>query len=240
MITIPTHELIGMISDMLPFVDVDKDSIAGHCIRIEQDGDELTMLATNRMQAFRVTWSPQDIAETAFDVRLHSDFNVRITPADAKAIVSAFKMPSKLDYAPLNVSAQVHSLAENTYRLTVSRSSEDDLWSALSMNVTGRGVPIKDTSDVPESDIHGLINGQVGGSDVGLYGLTWNPKVLANLGKVERHGAIKVTHRSSRDGAPVYVKAGRLDGVMFPVRELPGGRVDVLRTGSGVLTAVDA
>lgn len=235
MITIPTHELIGMISDMLPFVDTDKDSIATHCVRIEQSDDTLTMLATNRAQVFRVTWSSEN---DGHNWGAGSNFSVRISPTDAKAIVSAFKLGQKLDYAVLRVSARIMSVEDNTYRLEIWRGAEEDMWSALTMHVTGRGTPIADNGDAPEPDIHGLINSAAGDDrpEVMLAGLTWSPKLLANLGKVERHGAVRIAHRSSRDGAPVYVKAERLDGIMFPVKELSGERVDILRTGAGVLT----
>lgn len=244
MITIPTHALLDMIGDMLPFVDTDKDSIATHCVRIEQAGQALTMLATNRAVAARVTWEPDNIPESPFSESLHSDFSVRITPTDAKAIVSAFKLPSKLDHAPIEISAHLPFADRNLYRLRVNRPAEPDIWSALQLDVTGRGVPIPDNGDVPEIDIHKMINEIAGtGIDmVALPGLQLSPRVLAALGKVERHGALKFAFRSTRDGAPFYVKAEAFDAVVFPVKErrdayerAVGQASNVLRDGAGAL-----
>lgn len=247
MITIPTHALLDMIGDMLPFVDTDKDSIATHCVRVEQADDVLTMLATNRAIAARVTWSPDgDGGRTKGD-----DFSVRITPTDAKAIVSTFKLPSKLDHAPVQVSAyQVTSLADNLYRVKIFRPAEPDMWSELSMHVTGRGAPRPDSGDVPEMDIHKLIDVHMGDKpEAMLAGIKLSPRVLAALGRVERHGALQFIFRKSRDGAPFYVKGdnaalGLFDAVVMPVKGKPDayeravGQVsDVLRDGAGVLAS---
>lgn len=229
MITLPTHELLNMIGDMLPFVDTDKDSIATHCVRVEQKGDLLTMLATNRAIAARVSWSPDD-----GPVEVRGDFDVRISPADAKAIVSAFKLPSKLDWAPVEIS--VVERPDFTYRLEIARPPAPDMWPALTLYVDGRGIPDLDAGDTPEIDIHRLINDHMDDDmSAMLSGITLTPRVLVALGKVERHGSLKFHYRSTRDGAPFYVKAGAFDAVAFPVRELPGGRIDVLRDGAGVL-----
>lgn len=220
MITLPTHELLNMIGDMLPFVDTDKDSVATHCVRVEQKDDVLTMLATNRAIAARVTWSPDD-----GPVEVTGSFDVRISPADAKAITSAFKLPSKLDYAPVEISVVNGSILHAPCRLKIHRPAELDMWAASTLYVTGRGIPDADAGDTPEIDIHQLINDHMGDHHVVLPGITLTPRVLAALGKVERHGALKFHYRSTRDGAPFYVKAGAFDAVAFAVRELPGGRV---------------
>lgn len=217
MITIPTYELLGMIADMLPFVDSDKDSAATHCVRIEQADDTLTMLATNRSQMFRVTWTPED-PELGLGL---GSFDVRVTPADAKVIANAFKLPEKLSHAPLTVSAsRVMASSDHLYRLKITRDA-DALWPATTVTVTGWGVPNVDEGDSPEIDIHGTINalGRDDRVDAMLTRTGFNPKLLANLGKVERHGVVKMSFCSGRDGAPMYVHAGkRFDGVMFPAK----------------------
>jgi hypothetical protein len=248
MITTTTAELLGMIGDMLPFVDPDKDSTALHCVRIEQSGDRLTMLATNRAQAMRVHWEAGDSEGEGW--RAHGSdgdgFDVRITPSDAKAIVSTFKLGMKLDHAPVTLSTQVSSLMEGTHFLKITREASEDLWSRLSMVVTGRGVPNLDAGDAPEIDIHELVdkNAERAGVNV-TSALAWTPRLLANLGRVERHGTLTMSFTSMRDGAPVYVKAGeRFDGIMYPVKqrteEYRPGASDTLRTGSGLLVTADA
>jgi hypothetical protein len=249
MITTTTAELLGMIGDMLPFVDPDKDSTALHCVRIEQSGDRLTMLATNRAQAVRVSWEAGD--SEGEEWRAHGSdahgFDLRLTPSDAKAIVSTFKLGMKLDHAPVTLSRRAGPYADGTDFLKITREASEDHWSELTMVVTGRGVPNLDAGDAPEIDIHELVdkNAERAGVNV-TEALAWTPRLLANLGKVERHGVLTMSFTSMRDGAPVYVKAGkRFDGIMYPVKRergayRPGADSDILRTGSGLLVAADA
>lgn len=238
MITLTTAALLGMIGDMLPFVDPDKDSTAHHCVRIEQRGDTLRMLATNRAQAFRVEWVADAVAGILSDT-----FDVRITPTDAKAIVSSFKLGMKLEHAPvaLTVAGQV-----GRQRLMIIREGEPELWSALTMHVAARGVPDLEAGDSPEIDIHNVID--AGRERVGrgqMLAVSWDSRLLANLGKVDRHGALTMAFTSTRDGLPVYVAAEkRFDGIMYPVKRRteeyrPGAASDILRTGSGVLAVGD-
>lgn len=236
MITLSTAELLGMIGDMLPFVDPDKDSTAHHCIRIEQKGDTLTMLATNRAQAFRVGY----VAESAAGITLE-EFDVRISPVDAKAIVSAFKLGIKLEHAPVTLRVR----GTSARHLVVSREREEEAWSALTMHVTAREAPNLEAGDSPEIDIHQVV-GAASRAHVNMVpAIAWSPRLLANLGKVERHGEMVMAFTSTRDGAPVYVQAGeRFDGIMYPVKReredyRPGAVSDVLRTGSGLLVSVD-
>jgi hypothetical protein len=245
MITIPTGELIGLVNDVLPFVDSDKDSPTTHCVRVEQVGDRLTTLATSRTMAARSTWSPDD-----GPVEIAGNFDIRISPAEAKAIVSTFKLPDKLSAAPLEISMVPGYMTSGLYRLRIFRPGLQDVYSALKMDVEGRGPSEPDNGDAPEIDINHRLDQCMVDSDPSradarrIQSAAFSPLVFAALGKVQRHGILKLHWTSERDGSAVYVKAGPFDAMAYQAKvgprahdgvTLSGG--DILRNGSGLLVA---
>jgi hypothetical protein len=229
MIALPTREITGMIGDVLPFVSPDKDDLRHHCVRIESRDAHVKMLATNRTQAVRVSWTEDDVDATPEDDDAvfaeygpetgHPAFDVRIGVAEAKSLASAFKLPTKLGWAPVSLRVIGDSYAANLYTLIVERKASGELWPALTMRVSGVGVPIPENGDTAEVDIHQAIDMVSGKAPTPLHGVAFNPKLLGNFAKVERHGAMRMFFTSAVDGAPVHIEMGtRFEGIAHQVK----------------------
>lgn len=221
-IILSTRELVGLLGDVLPFVATDEDDVAHTCVRVEWNPEDETLftLATNRSQAVRSVWdvdSEEGEEEVPYAYGLLGDdpaFSVRVATRSAKDIVSAFKLPDKISWAPVEVSVILN--ASNIAVLKVQRKASGDLWPALTMHVAGRGAPIEEDGDPKEVDIHKIISQYVG--QEGETGtLAFSAKLLGNLAKVERHGPLEFSS-FAEGGAPVYIKAGeRFDGIFMQV-----------------------
>lgn len=115
MITIPTSELLGLITDVIGFAPASKDN--PNCgILIEWDGDDLHAAAYDVLSAGRATWTPGEGDETDLDADGDSPYDIDtnwggddspwrafISAEDAKEIVKTFKLPAKFRLVPLLV-----------------------------------------------------------------------------------------------------------------------------------------
>lgn len=114
MLTIPTSELIGLITDVIGFAPSAKDD-PSNGILIEWDGDALSAAAYDVLSAGRSMWVPGDGEEGDLDdgddsgaseIRWGGDdspWKVFISGADAREIVKTFKLPAKHRLVPLLV-----------------------------------------------------------------------------------------------------------------------------------------
>jgi hypothetical protein len=115
MLTIPTSELIGLITDVIGFAPSAKDD-PSNGILIEWDGHELSAAGYDVLSGGVSTWTPgegqegslddSEGAHDATDIDWGGDdspWKVFISGADAREIVKTFKLPAKLWRVPLLV-----------------------------------------------------------------------------------------------------------------------------------------
>lgn len=129
MLTIPTAELVGLLSDVIPFAHTDKDLPDVNSVLLEWDGDRLHAQATDQYSAGWCTWDPDDdqpggdndgpVQDDLFTEWGSDDlrWRVLITLADAAEAVKVFKLPAKEGRTPLHVAVEYN-------RLTIKRGKE--------------------------------------------------------------------------------------------------------------------
>lgn len=111
MITVPTADLVGILSDVVPFAFDDNDIPDINCVRLEWDGNRLHALSTDRYRLAWSTWEPGEVAvgeEVQDD--LFTDWGsaddpwaMTIALDEAKELVKVFKLPPKEGHTPLTV-----------------------------------------------------------------------------------------------------------------------------------------
>lgn len=111
MITIPTADLVGVISDVLPFASPDKDWPERWAVNIEWDGEQLHAFATDGYRLGWSRWEPGDVGE---DEEVQDDlftqwgsgdapWSITLQLADATELAKVFKLPTKEWQTPLIV-----------------------------------------------------------------------------------------------------------------------------------------
>lgn len=128
MITVPTCELVGLLTDTIPFANPDKDS-SGHVIRIDWDAEQETLHAS-ASDGYRVAWSTwhtdddpeqdvQDCLFTAWGGNTDEDsWTAVIGLEDAKDAARMFKLGKDDAYTPVQVALQAGQLRVSRTRDT--------------------------------------------------------------------------------------------------------------------------
>jgi hypothetical protein len=110
-LTIPTSDLVGVLSDVVPFASAADDLPTVNCVRLEWDGGQLHALATDMYRMGISSWEPVDIAvgeeiqDDMFTEWGSGDAPWRMTIAldEAVELVKVFKLPVKEGQTPLTV-----------------------------------------------------------------------------------------------------------------------------------------
>jgi hypothetical protein len=127
MITIPTGDLTGVLSDVIPFAFPKDDFPLLNVVRLEWDGHQLHALTTDRYRIGWSTWEPGDVGKDE-DVQddLFSEWGSGDDPwvctlvlADAVEIAKVFKLGHKESQVPLTLDYEA-----DRRRLTVKRAKE--------------------------------------------------------------------------------------------------------------------
>lgn len=112
MITVPTGDLVGILSDVIPFASTDEDDEILRSVRIEWDGKAMHTLATDRYRLAWSTWDPNDDHEEEHQDSLFTDWGGADNPwaatiglYDAKHLVKTYKLGAKELWVPLTVEA---------------------------------------------------------------------------------------------------------------------------------------
>jgi hypothetical protein len=108
-ITIPTGDFTGLLSDIAAFVSPYDDLPDVNVVRLEWDGEMLHAWATDTMRSARTSWHPDDDPDTGSSKdTLFAAFGgadepwtVFITRDDAIELVKHFKLPAKEAGTPL-------------------------------------------------------------------------------------------------------------------------------------------
>jgi hypothetical protein len=127
MITIPTGDLTGVLSDVIPFAFPKDDFPLLNVVRLEWDGQQLHALTTDRYRIGWSTWEPGDVGkDEEVQDDLFSEWGSADDPwrctlalADAAELAKVFKLGAKESQVPLTVDYEA-----DRRRLTVKRAKE--------------------------------------------------------------------------------------------------------------------
>jgi hypothetical protein len=243
-ITIPTSELLGLLTDVLAFSPVVKDD-PRRGVLFEWDGENLHASAYDVLSAGRSTWMPVDGQEGEVhrtgndavpeDFRWGSDepaWKAFVGFDDAKDIIKAFKVASKLWWIPLSV-----KISPTGGRLTIERSGEFGKPAAL-ITVA---IDAETTARFPDvCAMWGALQHAEAQDPIGS--IAFSPYRLAAFGTVRAHGVLDLEF-AGEDGAVSASMGGRFVGFIYPaganraaataVASASAGG-DLLRHGTGV------
>jgi hypothetical protein len=127
MLIIPTAELIGLLTDVMPLMPADKKA-ADRIVRVEWDGAQLLATAADGVRAGTSAWDPDDPSEhdgKKYEVvygptnRPEPKWSVYLHADDVAEIVKAFKLADKFGGVPLMVRVN-----DTGTRFIVERSRE--------------------------------------------------------------------------------------------------------------------
>lgn len=225
MLTIPTAELTGLISDVAPFSFPKDDLPDVNVIRLVWDGEMLHAEATDTMRAARSSWHPHDEPASAnpsgteplFDAYGGADdpWDAIGALADMKELVKIYKLPDKEGHVPLQ-------LDWDGRRLRVVRN-RDTGHSAITTLVESRLVDFPDLAKVLDVEF-----GEQHVSHVHYAG-----RHLADFGTVRQRGTLRLAFGGPTAATRVTI-GDRFVGTIRPERV--SGRLD-LRTASGLFVA---
>lgn len=223
MITIPTSQLIGAVSDVLPFAAIDLNDPTNCVVRIEWDGHRLITMATDRLRTARCTWDPaaEDLDESTADYidEYGADstvlpWSLRISTDDAKSLCKAFKLRgAKRQGVPVRLAVTCSSAVENTYTLRASREGAAG-WSPLALDISGHGKPRPE--DNPEADLHATLAKYAGITALGADVVAFPPKMLAAFGKVRAHGPLELEFTGPGRAMVRWRMGSRFVGLLTP------------------------
>lgn len=224
MITIPTGELVGMLADVIPMADPDKELPEVCCVRLEWDGHQLHALATDRRRIGWCTWDPDAEFYAGQWGGDDQPWSATIALDDVKHLCKTYKLRAKFLAVPLTVEHV------NPGAVRVQRH-RDTGHSAISTVLRDTFQAFPDVrAELAKHDVIEPVAGLAVGSDV-----------LAPFTKVRPLGPIAL--RFTGTDTLVLVSIGeRFAGGIWPreddVRLAPAPTAgDILRNGSGVLLA---
>lgn len=215
MLTIPTSELIGLLTDVLGFTPVvNSDPRRG--VLIEWDGEALHASAYDVLSAGRSSWTPGDGMEgtlTDTDAPVSAEtfggedpaWKAFVTFDDVKAITTTFKVAAKLWWIPLTV-----KISPTGSKLTVERSGEFGKPAALVTVKVDRDVTDKFPSVyrawryLQDSEVEDPIGS-----------VSFSPYRLAAFGTVRSHGTLLLEF-AGEEGAVAASMGNRFVGFIFP------------------------
>lgn len=207
MITVPTGDLVGVLSDTIPFACAEDEVPHLNCIRLEWDGDMLHALSTDMFRIAWSSWHPNDEPDTDAQDDLFTTWGsaddawlATITLADAKELVKVFKLGPKEARVPL-------SLGFDNGQVTVRRD-RDTGHTALRVDVLDHLVEFPDVRKFLSE------NDQV----KPVVGLAFNARYLADFGKVRPRSPMQLSFTGTTSTTHVAI-GKRFNGAIMPIRE---------------------
>lgn len=231
MITIPTTELIGGLTDVLPQLTDEKSDYAG--VRIDWDGTSLHFSAYDVHSGATVFWTPGEGAEGDIDEDDARDVNwggddaawrTWISVANAKEIVKLFKLPAKLWRFPVGLKC-----SPTGDRLIVEREDGPRVGRTL----MAWADPTK-VHSVP--DVRAIAYAEDRQSNIKIGPFEVAAYRLAAFGNVRGHGVLRFDFGGPDE--PVGVTMGqRFAGFVYRSGAKGVHRHNLLRDGSGLVTS---
>lgn len=231
MITIPTTELIGCLTDVLPQISDEKGALAG--VKVAWDGDSLHFTTYDVYSGATVTWTPGEGAEGTIDESGESEsediawggddaaWATWIWLPQAKEILKLFKLPAKLWRFPVTLKC---SLSGD--RLTVERT--DSPKGERLLSIPGQPDQLK---HVPDMGFMASAQREI----TDRPGARFHASRLGAFGGVRPHGAMQLTFGTVND--PVGVQIGsRVTGFLYFADAKDVRPYSFLRDGSGLAT----
>lgn len=188
MITIPTGDLVGILSDVIPFANPDDEFPTLHSVRLEWSGTALHAFASDRYRVGWSAWSPDDDPYEERQADLFTEWGgvdepwqATVALDDVKHLVKTFKLSGKgVYYVPLTV--------EHVSRAVRIQRGKDTGHSAISNTVEDLFVPYPDLRDLLAT--HDTVSPVTGGA--------FNAKYLADFAKVRPRGPLHLRFTSNR------------------------------------------
>lgn len=234
MITIPTTELIGCISAVLPItLDPKDNALAG--VAVEWDGEALHFTVYDIVTGATVRWVPGEGAEGEVDENESDDYaswgasdndtpwRVFISHADAKEIVKLFKLPAKLWRYPVTLKVNLSQT-----KLIVERQDGprgERLLTVSTDNTVLRNIP--DVRAVAEK----AATAEVPHPQIAAF----NGLRLASLGASTAYGVL--TAAFDAEDRPVGVFAGSRYAAFIYRSGANPRPYNILRDGAGLVTS---
>jgi len=186
-ITIPTGELTGLLSDVLHFAFPEDDLPHVNCVRIEWDGDMLHAEATDTLHAARSSWHPDDIDgrddQPTLTNPLGGDDDRWVVIAaydDVKEAVKDYKLPSKEAGVPL-------TLVYDGMSLTIRRS-RDTGHTDKKITLEGRMVEFPPVGKLLDEPVQ----------EVPVGNIRYSGAAVARVGQVRQRGLMHMTFGAQR------------------------------------------
>ena len=211
MLTIPTAELCGLLTDTIPFAFPADELPSINVVRLEWDGARLTATATDKVRAVISAWSPDDnpLGEPAEDdlfAEWGSDdpgerWALSLLLADAAELVKVFRLPAKQGRTPLTVDA-----LPTMGRVAVGRS-RDTGHSELSATY--------DCGSEPFPDVRKMLAAASELSSVD--GIAYTARQVADFAKVRAFGPMELDFTGRHKITHVRI-GSRFVGAISPVR----------------------
>lgn len=206
MITIPTTELVGLLTDTIPFALDNPEWPEMCCVRLHWDGELLHTQAHDGTHLAWSSWHPGDAPDRDAQESLtepwgggDDPWSVVVALADAKYTVKSFKLKGTQAYTPLRVTGE-------TGDLRVER-------------VKARGVPgVATTIDLAEVEFPDLpaVIAKAGGSKA-VDSIAFIADSLAHFAQVRPRGPMEVMF-TGPDSPAVVTIGPRFVGAIQPTR----------------------
>jgi hypothetical protein len=205
-VMIPTGDLVGVLSDVLPFASTDAEIPSINCVRVEWDGDMFHALTTDMIRLAWASWHPDDEPDGDAQDDLFTQWGASDDPwsivlpfTDARDLAKTFKLGAKEQRVPLSLDCDGAQLKVVRHR--------DTGHSAITMAVQGQSEMPPDVRKVlSENDAVEAIRG-----------LAFGAKFLADFAKVRARGPLELTFTGVTK--PALVRVGsRFTGAIMPTR----------------------
>lgn len=208
MLTMPTADLVGCISDVLPFVTPDKEDTDRRAVHLRWDGELFHASAYSGWHSGISSWSADDPPERdvqdELEVELGSDdapWECVLTLDDAKHLLQTAKPAKGLEYVPLFVE-------HDGQYLTVKRSKQS--------RVPGFSLAY-DGMETAFPDLRQLVV-EAGDHTEDVKEIGFNATFLAAFAAVRQRGGFpKLTFGGSRHATIVEI-GERFVGLIAPIR----------------------
>lgn len=210
MITVPTTELVGLLTDTIPFASPDKELPVLRTVRIDWDGEMLHASATDRYRIGWSRWHPDDDPDEDAQDSLFTDWGGADEPwtavvdlDDAKDAVKMFKLPAKEGHAPLTV-----ELYHRQIRISRSRETGHSAITHV----------IRDAATEDHTDPRALFDRMP--DPVSTSEVAFSARMVADFAKVRPRGPLALTLAGTEGVVHVvHVAIGeRFTGAVTPVR----------------------
>jgi len=220
-ITIPTGELTGVLSDVIPFASPDEELPDLNCVRLEWAGDMLHAFSHDLIRSAWSQWSPDDPPPPGLQDPLGVDWGGTDEPwgltlalCDAREIVSIFKLPGKERQCPLVLDLLQAGRLKVVRSRETSRSAVTGVWEDTAASFTDVRAQLTRWDRVKA-----------------VKSIAFNAALLADFEVVRPRGPLRLTFTGEE--TPTLVEIGeRFVGAIMPVRT--ERRSAGLRTASGL------